>query len=122
MEPQVKKILQKFSTQKVDLSLISDITKANEKAVKNYETSIKLVFQFLSDIDKAIVYAESAVDLAEKTMIKVKEFDRIRKEIGVEPDAKMKKSTQSIYDIAEGGGKSHLKVLQKIKQSAKAAF
>ena len=122
MDTNTKNILQKFSTQKVELSLISDITKANEKAVKNYETSIKLVFQFLSDIDKAIVYAESAVDLAEKTMIKVKEFDRIRKEIGVEPDAKMKKSTQSIYDIAEGGGKAHLKVLQKIKQSAKSAF
>ena len=122
MKPSVQKIITKLAKEKVDLSLINDITKANEKAVRDYETSIKLVFQFLSDIDKAIVYAESAVDLAEKTMVKVKDFDRVRKEIGVEPDAKMKKSTQSIYDIAEGGGKSHLKILQKIKQSAKAAF
>ena len=122
MKPQIKKILTKLSKEKVELSLINDITKANQKAVQDYETSIKLVFQFLSDIDKAIVYAESAVNLAEKTMIKVKDFDRIRKEIGVEPDAKIKNSTQSIYDIAEIGGKAHLKVLQKIKQSAKAAF
>ena len=52
---------------------------------------------------------------SKKTMPKVKEFDRLRKEIGVAPHAKMNKAAQSIYDIAEGGGKQHLKTLQKIK-------
>jgi predicted HicB family RNase H-like nuclease len=122
MNPSVQKIITKLGKEKVDLSLINDITIANQKAVQDYETSIKLVFQFLSDIDRAIIFAEKAVDLAKKTMIKVDKFDTIRKEIGVEPDAKMKKSMKSIYDIAEIGGKAHLKVLQKIKQSAKAAF
>lgn len=118
MKPSVQKIFTKLAKeQKVELSLINDIMQANVKAVKEYEDSIKFLFKIMADVDRAILTAETAVKLAEKTMPKVKEFDRLRKEIGVAPDAKMNKAAQSIYDIAEGGGKAHLKTLQKIKSS-----
>lgn len=106
-----------LATQKIELSLIDDVQSAEIKASKNYEASMKKTFKILSDLDAAILDVKTAVSIAEKTMSKVKELDKKAKELGVKLDAKTDKAAQNLYDIAELGGKQHLKDLQKMKSA-----
>ena len=87
MKPQIKKILQKFSTQKVDLGLQEDLQK-----------QIKKTDKIVSNAERVSDVAEQASNIAKKTLSDLVQLnkqmestlgqvDKQAKELGIKPNS-----------------------------------
>jgi hypothetical protein len=76
MKPQVKKILQKFSTQKVDLSILNKVkesTKDCERGIESLQMMHQEVKESIAKIDKEAKRLEAVERLAKKTYFQYRE-------------------------------------------------
>mgnify|MGYP000394861559 CR=1 FL=1 len=76
MEPQVKKILQKFSAQKVDLSIVDDLKQIQKESTKAY-------VDYIDDMDTSKGFLSSAKKKATKAEQLLKESIRIYEDVEV---------------------------------------
>ena len=79
MKPQIKKILQKFSTEKVELSIVQDADKIYNSIVKGTQKQVSILKKVEAELNKLEGDAERLEKL-EKTI------EKQAKELGVDID------------------------------------
>jgi len=94
MKPQVKKILQKFSTQKVDLSLINELRKLQKEIDSALNEEIKLRTEATKLNSKSKELDKRYNKLVIEAKAKANQFSKKSKELGIDEPAFL----DSIYD------------------------
>jgi hypothetical protein len=112
MEPQVKKILQKFSTQKVDLSLIDKLKQIDKETSSAYDN-------YINDMDASKGFMSRAIDKAEIATKKLKEQIEIFRDIELAYD---KLGVDLPSNIEKLGSKAPLQIAEKDLSMLKSLF
>jgi len=82
MKPSVQKIIAKLAKEKVELGLMDDLIKENNKADKLYKEAIKFIDEYENTIKKAEQIKKEAQNLYDKhAAVKTKTFQKF-KELG----------------------------------------
>lgn len=118
---EILKVLNKknieLKSERIDLSLVTQIRGKAKEAQSEWESSVKILAKIMPLIDNAIALAEKAVKTANTQVKDSEKLDKMAKELGVSLDSDVKKAQQTIYGLTESYGVQHLKDLRKMKAS-----
>jgi hypothetical protein len=93
MDNKTKEILQKFSAQRVELSLVNELKKLQRESSDAYVSYIDDMDASKGFMQKARSKAENAVKLLQKTINLYEDVEAKYKELGVDMPSKLKQQT-----------------------------
>jgi hypothetical protein len=114
MDNKTKEILQKFSTQKVDLNMVKSVENNSNKANSLFEQGVKIMFDARGKMDDAINIMKKSLKLAEDALEEGKQLEKLADNIGADLKGSTEKAIQDAFNTISVS-KQSLKDLNKAK-------